>query len=176
MPERKPQPNSRTYSLDALHMFPYFATREAFKEATGVEPPPFDDSKPPKYWRDLGASKVDVDDVVVYDVAYRPGGGVLTATDGTPRFVKLIMSPTDALAINIPDKKIGSFQGSGRVTEVQPPLFPLLPNERLTFQPGIAGAQLMIQRIDIATPATPTSWTEGDRQLLREIANRLGVA
>jgi hypothetical protein len=179
MPDRKPQPNSQTYGLEALHVFPYFQTREAFRMATGQEPPPYNDKLRPKYWRDVDALLADPDEPITYDVAYNARGGVFT-NPGTdqPRLGKMSLMPAEAGSVNIPPKGVGVFPGGASNIEVQPPMHDLQPNERLVFQPGIASAQLMIRRTDL-TPTTPPAlgngFTDADRALLRAIGQRIGA-
>ena len=41
------------YGLDKLYLFPYYQSREQYRAATGEEPPAFDPTRPPQYWRCL---------------------------------------------------------------------------------------------------------------------------
>ncbi len=47
------QPNQPQYPISSLDLFPVYATRAAYQQATGQQAPPFDASQPLKGWADL---------------------------------------------------------------------------------------------------------------------------
>jgi len=170
------QPNAQFYGLDALHIFPYFPTRESYRLATSQEPPPYDDSKRAKYWRDVNALTADPDEPITYQVAYNSRGGFFTDASGAPRLGAMSLMPADAGVVNIPDKGVGMFPGTASGVEIQPPMRALLPNEKLVPQAGIANAQLRIQRTDLTPPTLqPATFTSDDRVLLQRIAAKVGA-
>jgi hypothetical protein len=46
------QPNQPQYQISTLNLFPAYATRAAYQQATGQQAPPFDPSQPLKGWAD----------------------------------------------------------------------------------------------------------------------------
>ena len=46
------QPNQPQYQISTLDLFPVYATRAAYQQATGQQAPPFDPSRPLKGWAD----------------------------------------------------------------------------------------------------------------------------
>jgi hypothetical protein len=44
------QPNQPQYQLSTLDLFPVYASRAAYQQATGNQAPPFDPSRAPQYW------------------------------------------------------------------------------------------------------------------------------
>ncbi|HTQ53623.1 MAG TPA: hypothetical protein VMI94_04130 [Bryobacteraceae bacterium] len=50
------QPNQPQYQISALNLFPVYATRAAYQQATGLQAPPFDATQPVKGWADPAPS------------------------------------------------------------------------------------------------------------------------
>lgn len=50
------QPNQPQYQISTLNLFPAYATRAAYQQATGQQAPPFDPSQPLKGWSDPAPS------------------------------------------------------------------------------------------------------------------------
>ncbi len=50
------QPNQPQYQIAALDLFPVYASRAAYQQATGQQPPPFDVTQPLKDWADPAPS------------------------------------------------------------------------------------------------------------------------
>lgn len=171
---RKPQPNAPYYGLEVVQLYPYYSTREA-AQAAGERLNPYDDTKPPKYWR-LPSSEVlglePEESVQGLFAAYSARGAIVFDGQGNPRPVSLNVTAETAVAYNIPPKGVGIFPGTARSSEIQPPIF-LLDNERLEQQPGIAAAQLRVRRVDVAMG--PSLGAYGDRELLEAIALKVGV-
>lgn len=46
------QPNQSQYQISTLYLFPVYATRAAYQQATGQQAPPFDPTQPLKGWAD----------------------------------------------------------------------------------------------------------------------------
>lgn len=176
---RKPQPLTETYGIDALHMFPYYSTREQYERETGKPCPAYIDNGRPKYWQGTVPADADPDLSIRFKVAYNSKGGVSTAPDGSPKFSYLDLKPEEVIAVNIPQKNVGQWPGNTSAVEIQAPMYDLLPTEKLVFQAGIAGAQLKIRRDPLpGAPTAPSAsggFTEADRAMLKAIAGRMGL-
>lgn len=169
---RKPQPDLATYGLEDVQIFDYYPTRELYKAKTGMDAPPFDDSARAKYWFDPAAASANPDKALTYSVPFNSRGGIFTE-NGKPVPGDLQMMPYEAARVNIPQKGVGVFPGSASGIEVQAPI-QLFPNEQLEAQPGIAGNQLRVRRLDKLTSGAagiPTGggFTEVDRATLQAI-------
>ena len=55
-PTQPTQPNQPQYQISTLDLFPVYATRDAYQQATGRQAPPFDPSQPLKGWVDPSPS------------------------------------------------------------------------------------------------------------------------
>jgi hypothetical protein len=160
------------YGLEKLHLFPYYQTREAYEAATGVAPPKFDGTRPPKYWFDP-AAKDSTRRNIIYDqiLAYAANGSPLVDENGKPMLDFLMLYKEEALAVNIPPKGIGTANIPGAdKPEVPPPLRALRPDEELFFPfPGVVAVRIK------GTLEPDRGFTEEDRELLLAIARKLGV-
>lgn len=87
-----PMPNRPQYSIYDIALFHHFQTRDQFKVAFGVQPPPFDATKRPKFWFD---SSVAPDDLLNYDV-------VGLDSKGQPAYKKITLMGAEASAPNFP--------------------------------------------------------------------------
>lgn len=112
------------YGLERLYLFPYFQTREEYKSATGVEPPKFDGTKPPKYWFDPTASE-SLRRQIVYDqvLAYKSNGMPILDEEGQPTLEMMMLTKDEAMRVNIPPKGpgIANIFGADK-PEIPPPL------------------------------------------------------
>jgi len=83
------QPNQPQYQLSALNLFPVYATRAAYQQATGQQAPPFDAGEPIKGWADPA-----------------PMGQPYTVFDPTAAangyISQMILSPQQAAQANLP--------------------------------------------------------------------------
>ena len=83
------QPNQPQYQISALNLFPVYATRAAYQQATGQQAPPFDPDEPIKGWCDPA-----------------PTGQPYTVFDPTATAKGytslLMMSPQQAAQVNLP--------------------------------------------------------------------------
>lgn len=160
------------YGLEKLYLFPYYQTREAYQAATGLEPPKFDGTRPPKYWFDP-AAKDSTRRNVTYDqvVAYAASGSPLVSESEQPVLELMMLNKDDAAIVNIPPKGLGfaNIAGADR-PEIPPPLRPLRPDEELFFPfPGIVAVRVK------GTLEPDRGFTEDDRALLAAIARKLGI-
>jgi hypothetical protein len=160
------------YGLESLYLFPYFQTREEYKSATGVEPPKFDGTKPPKYWFDPTASE-SLRRQIVYDqvVAYAASGSPIVDEKGQPSLEVMMLSKDEALNVNIPPKGLGVANVPGAdKPEIPPPLRALREDEELFFPfPGVVAVRVK------GTLEPDRGFTEEDRAMLLAIARKLGV-
>jgi hypothetical protein len=86
-PVVKPQPNEKTYSVTELYLFKTY-TRESYEKTFGVQPPPFDSTKPIKTWFDST--------VTTPTVSYQ------TLDLNSLKNVTLVLKKEDAAAVNLP--------------------------------------------------------------------------
>lgn len=77
-----------------LFRFPRLANRSDYP----VAPPPFDASKPPKYWRDNTLDGMAPDAIVTYSRLPNPGESLVMRT--------FQMSVADAIAVNVPGQSV----------------------------------------------------------------------
>lgn len=159
-----------TYSLDKLYLFPVYQTREHFANLTGQEAPPFDSTRPPKYWFDPDAEKSLFRNVVYQTtLAYTEAGGLLLTEDGRPQLQSMLLLKKEAATVNIPPN-MTNYPGAD-VPSVPVPLRELAPEEELVL--GFGGV------ITVRNKKFAESQTEGftveDRELLRAIARKLDV-
>jgi hypothetical protein len=160
------------YGLERLHQFPYYQTRQAYEAATGLEAPPFNPTRPPKYWFDPAANESTKRNVV-YDqvIAYSASGSPLMGDKGQPLLEILMLTKDEAATVNIPPKELGKTNVPGAdVPEIPPPLRPLREDEELFFPMG----GIVAVRIK-GTLEADRGFTEEDRALLEAIARKLGV-
>jgi len=162
-----------TYGIHKLYLFPTYATREEFREATGQEPPEWNPYRQPKSWFDPKAKNSATRKLVYEPVLATPPetGAVLAGLDGKPAFDALVLDRDEAANVNIPPKGTGMTNVPGAdQPEVPGPLRPLEPNEDLFFWFGRA---VMVRNLDLYEP--PPGFLEQDRRLLKAIASKLGV-
>lgn len=160
------------YGIEKLYLFPYFQTREDYQKATGVEPPKFDGSRPPKYWFDP-AAKDAVRRNVTYDqvIAYAASGSPLVSENGSPMLEMLMLNKDEAATVNIPPKgpTVSNVAGADR-PDIPPPLRALRADEELVFSFG--------NTVSVHVKGTlepDRGFTEEDRAVLLAIARKLGV-
>lgn len=159
------------YGLEKLYLFPFFQTREQYRQATGQEPPEFDPTRPPQGWYDpqMGHSTkrtVIYDNVLAIDEKGRPR---LNA-EGKPYFEPLMILRSEAATVNIPPKLSANEPGTG-VPEVPPPVRALDPEEELIID---FGGVVMVRNKTLNTE-TPVNFSAQDRELLKAIARKLNV-
>lgn len=162
-----------TYGIHELYLFPVFQTREAYREATGQEPPPYDPHKPIKSWFDPKAAD-SPRRKVVYDnvLAIGENGYPLAGPDGKPMLEPLVIDKEQAATVNIPPKKPGTPDQPVTGHEVPVPLRALAPNEELYFQ---FGGSVAVRNKDLVA-RMQEGFTFEDRALLHRIAEKLGVS
>jgi len=166
-----PYPN---YSITHLYLFPAYATREEYQKATGQEPPAWNPYRQPKCWFDPQARQ-STSRRVVYEraLATNPANGVpLFDSEGRPQLDALVLDREEAATVNIPPRGMGMTNVPGAdVPEVPVPMRALEPNEELYRDwAGI----IMVRNKDFF-PADAAGFGKQDRELLRQIARKLGV-
>lgn len=157
--------------LTNYYLFPRYQTREDYRVAAGVEPPPFDARRAPKYWRDPSAMLQPRNNVVYSNVLWVSERGIaVPGTEGRPQLDVLVLSKAEAATVNIPPS--GSAVEGAEVPEVQVPLRDLEPGMQLEF--GYAGV-VRVRDTTVAEPYQSGAFTANDRVLLQAIAHKLGV-
>lgn len=161
-----------TYGIASLYLYPVFQTREAYKQATGMDAPPYDTNKPIKSWFDPAAMS-NPKRKIIYDnvIAFADNGAPLTGPDGKPVLEPLMLDREDAARVNIPIKAPGLPDQPVTGLEIPVPLRPLEPNEELYFQ---FGGIVAVKNTDLFGKLE-TGFSIEDRALLRAIAGKLGV-
>jgi hypothetical protein len=160
------------YGIQELYLFPYFQTREDYKKAVGVEPPPFNSNRAPKYWFDPAAKDYSRRSMVYgQSLVYYSNGSPMADAKGNPVLDVLVINRDEAASVNIPAKHVGAANIAGAdAPEVPMPLRPLEPNEELFFPfPGIVAVRIK------GTQEADRGFTEEDRAILLAIAKKLGV-
>lgn len=160
------------YGIESLYLFPYFQTREDYQKATGVEPPKWDSTRPPKYWFDP-AAKDSTRRNVTYDqvIAYSASGSPLFDDKGNPTLELMMLNKDEAAGVNIPPKGLGIANVSGAdKPEIPPPLRALRADEELFVPFG----SIVAVRVK-GTLEPDRGFTEEDRSVLLAIARKVGV-
>jgi len=156
-----------TYAIERLYLFPYYADRDAYEQALGEEPPPYDHKRAPKRWFDPKAKDATRRNVV-YDqvLATSQSGTTLVGPEGKPVIDVLVLLKEEAATVNIPPP------GAARadLPEVPMPLRPLEPNEEVFFD--LFGV-VAVRNLDL-TPLE-NGFSARDRSLLQAIARKLGI-
>jgi hypothetical protein len=163
-----------TYGLENLLLFPIYQTRAQYEKATGKEPPPFDPTRPPKSWFDpAAAADTGTRRNIIYEnvIAYDKEGKPIPGPDGKPMLESMLLSKVEAGSVNIP-MKVGANEPGTEVPEVPAPLRALEPDEYLDF--GWSG--IVIVRNRKFDEPTPTVFNVQDREIIKAIARKLGVA
>ena len=83
------QPNQPQYQISLLDLFPVYATRAAYQQATGQQAPPFDATAPIKGWTDPAPSGQPY---LVFDPTAAATGYVSPIT----------LTPAQAAQLNLP--------------------------------------------------------------------------
>jgi hypothetical protein len=158
------------YGIRELYLFPYYDTRERFLAETGVEPPPFNPDKPPKYWFDPEAAHSQKRSILYESVlALNERGLVLKGEDGRPMLEPLLLKKEEAASVNIPLKEVANEPGSFEPA-VPVPLRALHGDEELAFDP-FAGVVVINRKL----MPEPVEFSKFDRDLLIAIGRKLNV-
>lgn len=159
------------YGLEKLYLFPYFQTREQYRQAMGQEPPPFDPTRPPQGWFDPQMVHSTKRTVIYENVlAIDEKGRAKRNEDGVPYFEPLMILRTEAATVNIPEKVAANEPGT-EVPEVPVPLRALDADEELIID---FGGVVMVRNKTLNTE-TPVNFSAQDRELLKAIARKLNV-
>ncbi|HUQ92612.1 MAG TPA: hypothetical protein VM120_13115 [Bryobacteraceae bacterium] len=162
-----------TYGIAKLYLFPAYQTREAFQQATGIEPPPFDSQKPVKSWFDPQALASPRRNVIYENaIAYADNGAPLADSNGKPVLESLLITRESAATVNIPPKGLDLPSIPTVGVEIAVPLRALEPNEELYFQ---WGGSVAVKNTELFNKAEG-GFSAEDRLLLRAIAAKLAVS
>lgn len=161
-----------TYGITHLYLFPVYQTREAYRQATGVEPPPYDPNRPLKSWFDPHAA-TSPSRKILYDrvIAAAEDGAPLVGPDSKPILEPLMLDKSVAGSVNIPFKAPGVPDQPTTGIEIPVPLRPLFANEELYFQ---FGGSVAVRNKDLFGKSE-IGFSTSDRALLQAIADKLGV-
>ncbi len=159
------------YGIEKLFLFPTYQSRAEYLKATGLEPPEFDRSRPPKTWFDPAAEK-STKRTVLYNcvLATDEKGYPILDQDGKLYFEPMVLSKQEAATVNLIPGGASNGPGTDQVP-VPIPMRPLEPVEELIR--GFGGI-IGVRNTSIAEEG-PTSFTHADRELIRAIARKLGV-
>jgi len=164
-----------TYGLHHLYLFPVFQTREAYQQATGMEPPPYDPTQPLKSWFDPSAHSSASRKIIYASViAYAENGSPLAGPDGKPVLEPMMLDKNVAATVNIPLKGGGLPDEPTTGEEIPVPLRSPFSGEELYFQ---FGGSIAVKNTEMFQQLNgSSSFTAADRSLLEAIAAKLGVA
>jgi len=161
-----------------LRRLELFGSRRDYEARMREAAPPFDPTKPPKYWRDLTPLPEGESEIAYRVLATTPAGApVRHPQTGRPYLRTMSMWPHEAAAVNLPT---GATNAPGEdVPPLQVPLQPLSdtqyldwPAEHDTLPEKMAQVVVRDKRDELLRPAT---WRLRDQQLLEQIARKLGV-
>ncbi|QOY86564.1 hypothetical protein [Paludibaculum fermentans] len=160
------------YGLDKLYLFPYYQTRAQYTQATGEEPPPFDEQRPPQYWCDPEALKSTKRSVIYENIlAVNEKGVPLQDENGRPYFEPVVMLKLEAGTVNIPMQMAANEPGTEKPA-AQIPLRELDPDEELFFD---FGGIVLVRNKTLIESNAPVGFTPQDRELLKAVARKLNV-
>lgn len=163
--------------LANYNLFPRYRTRDDYRKVAGLEPPPFDARRPPKYWRDTSAPLQPRNSIVYPNVILMSERGIAVPDqDGRPQLDMLVLSKAEAGMVNIPPDAT-NVEGAD-VPEVPMPLRDLEPGMQLEF--GFGGVVRVrdtgvVEDQPGAFTAADRALLEAIRALLEAIAHKLGV-
>lgn len=162
-----------TYGITHLYLFPVYQTREAYQQATGMEAPPYDPTKPIKSWFDPKAAE-NPSRKIVYDrvIALADNGAPLASLDGKPVLEPLLMDRPIAATVNIPVKGRDIPDQVPTGFEVPVPLRALDADEELYFQ---FGGSIAVKNKKLFGQLETGGFTAADRALLQAIAEKIGI-
>jgi hypothetical protein len=93
LPAAPPQPDQQSYGIDSLALFKTY-TRESYRQAFGVEPPPWNPSRLTKTWFDSSVDTASVSPVSYKAVARDAGGNWTLQT--------FSLAAAEAATVNLP--------------------------------------------------------------------------
>lgn len=101
------QPNQPQYQISTLDLFPVYASRAAYQQATGQQAPPFDPSQPLKGWADhapSGQPYLVFDSTAaatgfVREMALTPAQAAQLNLPGVYNYPAYVSPPTDAVEV-----------------------------------------------------------------------------
>jgi hypothetical protein len=167
------QPDKEQYGVAEIALFKVYQTPDQYRAAFGKPPEEFDVNRRPKFWFD---STVDLEDPEA-DVCYK----VIKLDKAQKPIVSQTCMPAfEAATVNIyaPDPLPGGKPDDITAAKMRPmrelPVRDLLPNESLTT---VFGNVIAVFRIDkkIEAEAGSGKFLPSDRELLRKVADKLGV-
>jgi hypothetical protein len=101
------QPNQPQYQISTLDLFPVYATRAAYQQATGQQAPPFDPTQPLKGWADPAPSgqpylvfdSTAVATGYVSQMTLTPAQAAQLNLPGVYNYPAYVSPPTDAMEV-----------------------------------------------------------------------------
>lgn len=176
-----PPPGQYAIPAAGMAVLPVFNTAEAFASATGLEAPPADATRPRKEWMDNSAVKLDANGRILNPSQRLTYVGVEWEED-LPVVRSLTMTVLEALRPNLPTGvSLGTGEDPNRDLIITAPAVPipirlLAANERIARVPGPMGGWWCVNMdLEAAAGSQVDSFTVRDRELLRSIAEKLGV-
>lgn len=138
------QPNQPQYQISTLDLFPVYATRAAYQQATGQQAPPFDPTQPLKGWADpapAGQPYLVFDSTAVAtgyirQMSLTPAQAAQLNLPGVYNYPAYVPPPTDAQEVG-PYGPIGTVS-SGQVCmqadaqEIANEIGPLFPGQAIS--------------------------------------------
>lgn len=152
--------------LQEIQIFKSYATRAAYREATGVEPPAYNPLLAPKHWEDPGADpSLDYAQYTVPRTNKATGDYAADPVTGEIPVAPLILDTPIARAVNIPGEYDRPVQRA-----VPVPIRPLKQTEKI-----IRTINGIWVKDSAEQQSGPTAWTHEDRAMLQAIARKLGL-
>lgn len=162
-----------TYGISNLYLFPVYQTREAYRQATGLEAPPYDPNRPLKSWFDPKAMDNPRRKIIYENViAYAENGAPLVGPDGKPLLEPLVIDKDFAAVVNIPFKAPGVPDQPTTGLEIPAPLRAVEETEELFFQ---FGGTVAVKNKAAFAELEVGGFSVSDRRLLLAMADKLGV-
>lgn len=167
--------------IKTIYRFPVYQTREQYKNAIGIEPPPYNPNLPIKGWFDpdaLDTTKNGEDSFIIYkvvavwkDLANKNNLNQYKANkEGRPFIESYPIEKDLAAIVNIPPTGYDIPSSIiGNQFNVPVPVRDLLPNEKLTFR-GLMGNTGAV--VEVSGPNTPMT-TEDSLKVLNEKVDRM---
>jgi hypothetical protein len=174
-------------NLESARAFPMYGTRAKYKQATGVDAPPFDSTRKIKRWMDLTAGADGFPEVVYQNTLMLNASGEFISRNGVPIVRPLVLTVEDAKTVNLPAEDVNGYTAiqPENLPEIQCPFRALTADETLVVagpEAGLlSGRAIFIRNTKLwAEEQAQAAEEEGlftaqDRALLKSIAKKLGL-
>lgn len=158
--------------ISQYYQFPTYATRDAYRRATGEDAPAFDPARKRKHWFDPQATESAKRQFIYDRVLAFEGRNPAHDEAGDPVVEMLVLSRAEAATVNIPISESDSLPvPGGDYPEVPVPIKALKEGERLVFD---RLGQVRV-RIEAIYGQTYEGFSSRDRAVLNAIARHLNV-